>query len=358
MITIDDVRDKMLSLDQVREQLATTEPLVEVRLTRNDDLRFHLEPGWNHDSRSLEAEAPVDATVRADGREFTLTKGALLEATRLCGLTSAYVQRTPARLVEPVLNWFFDGGTTTDYKALVVNGQVSGISKASVQPFSNLRLTDAVLGAVEHRYGAGEVLADRKFWHDLRSTTLRLVVPEHQRMIEHTGTDNDSWSVGVEILNSLSGDHSTSLQGYLFRYWCTNGSTDTHATSGTWSRRDGQGDEVYEWARHAVDDVLGGLEGTLDRVQEMANTSIQGETVQILQDVFTRYRVPTQQRQDITNAMVETPHLTEYSLMQAVTAAANSPELSPNVVNQLLRAGGNLPHALSSRCESCRRMTS
>jgi hypothetical protein len=357
MIAIDDVRDHLLTLDQVRETLETTEPLTDVRLTRNDEVRFHLENGWNHDSKTLEGVAAVDATLRVGGKEYALTKDALLEAARVCGLTPKYVQRTPARLVEPVLNWYFQDGTDVDYKALVVDGRVFGVTKASLQPFSNLRLMNEVLAAVAHRYGAGEVLADRKFTHSLRKTALRLIVPEHQRVIEHTGTDNDSWSVGVEITNSLAGEHATSFQGYLFRYWCTNGSVDTHATSGTWSRRNGSGDDVYEWARNAVDDVLGGLEGTLDRVQEMADTSIQGEAVVILRDVFKRYRVPAPQQQVITNAMVETPHLTEYSLMQAVTSAANNPELSASLVDQLLRAGGNLPHALSSRCESCRRMT-
>jgi hypothetical protein len=150
----------------------------------------------------------------------------------------------------------------------------------------------------------------------------------------------------------------TSLQGYLFRYWCANGATDTHTTSGTWSRKHGQGDEVYDWARAAVDDVLGGLEHTLDRVQDMADTSIQGETAAVLGAVFEHYRVPAAQRQSITAAMVDVSTLTEYTLMQAITAAANTVDLPAGVVDHLLRAGGNLPHTLSHRCGSCRQLLS
>jgi len=101
---------------------------------------------------------------------------------------------------------------------------------------------------------------------------------------------------------------------------------------------------------------LGGLEHTLDDVQVMADTSIQGETVDVLRDMFEQYRIPIPQRDNIINSMVDETNLTMYSLMQAVTSAANNTDLDPVLVDRLLMVGGDLPHAVAGRCDSCRRL--
>ncbi len=357
--TIDQVRDKLLPLDEVQATLGLTEPLATKSLSavERTQVHFRLEPGWNHELDTQDGLTLVDAYLTLDHSEFQLTKDAALEATSAVGLPKAYVTRAPAGLIEPQLNWWYqEGRLPTEYKAMTIRDRIVALNKASILPFSNLQLTDAVLTGIRNKYGDGEVLVDKKFTHSLRSTIVRIVVPEKQRVIERTGTDNDSWSVGVEIRNSLVGEHPTSIEGYLFRYWCTNGCTDTHSSSGTWSRRAGQGGEVYEWARSAVDGVLGGLEHSLDDVQAMADTSIQGETVDVLRDMFEQYKIPVPQRDQIINSMVDETNLTMYSLMQAVTSAANNPELDPVLVNRLMMVGGDLPHAVSGRCEACRRL--
>jgi hypothetical protein len=323
-----------------------------------EPVRFRLEPGWNHALDAADGLARVDAYVSIGRREYQLTKDAALETTSACGLPRAYTVRTPAALIEPQLNyWYTDNHMPTKYKALAREDTVLAVSKDSLLPFSNQRLVTEVLQGIEDKYGAGEVLVDKsKFQHTLRTTRLRLIIPEKQRVIERTGTDNDSWSVGLQIMNSLAGEHPTSIDGYLFRFWCTNGCVDTHASSGTWSRRAGQSEEVYEWARAAVDGVLGGLESSLDAVQVMADTSIQGETVDVLRDVFTRFRVPVPQRTAIINSMVDETNLSMYSVMQAVTAVANQADVSPETADRLMTIGGQLPYAVAGRCDSCRQL--
>lgn len=358
--TIDDVRDRMLTLDQTREILATTEPLTTVSFaTESQPVRFRLEPGWNHNLVAAGGLDPVDAYVSVGQREYQLTKDAALEVTSGCGLPRAYVLRTPAALIEPHVNYWYggDGNMPIKYKALAREDRVLAVNKDSVLPFSNQRLVTEVLRGIENTYGTGEVWVDRtKLQHSLRSTKLRLIIPERQRVIERTGTDNDSWSVGLQVANSLAGEHPTSIDGYLFRYWCRNGAIDTHASSGTWSRRAGQTEEVYEWARAAVDGVLGGLEHSLDAVQTMADTSIQGETVDVLRDVFTQYRVPVPQRTAIINSMIDETNLSMYTVMQAVTAVANQSDLNPETADRLMAIGGHLPYAAAGRCGSCRRL--
>lgn len=366
-ITIDQMREKLRPLDEVRQILAASEPLSSHEFTIDPTIRFQLDPSWNHGLDARDGTEIVNASVSfgADPyiQQFPLTKDALLEATSICGLSKSYVSRCPAELVEPQLNfWFREGllGKTVgprDFQLLVTSGVGSAITRATIRPFSNLRLLDEAVRGIEDKFGKGEILVDYKFTHSLRRTHLRLILPDQMRNIERSGTPDDFWSVGLQIRNSLIGAEQTRIDGYLFRWVCTNGAIDTRATSGAWSRRGhSTDDEVYEWARSTVDEVLGGLEPSLDAVQGMVDIPIEGEANEVLRDVFTHYRVPLPERARIIENMVESDQLTMYGLMAAVTQAANDPNLDPSHVESLLRLGGDLPHASTSRCDACRRL--
>lgn len=368
-ITVETMKSKLLSLDQVRTRLATTEPLATEHFTVGDAIRFTVEPGWNH---GIDAKAGTELvsvwahTGKGAGyvKDFQLTKDALLEATSLTGMNKTFAVKCPAILLEPQLNYWFQEGLADkrirDYQLLIANGMGAAITRASIVPFSNLRLVDEAIDAIEARYGKGEVFADYKFTHTLRKTHLRLIIPESMRTLENTGTEDDTWSIGVQVKNSLTGYEQTSVDGYMFRWFCTNGATDTHATSGAFTRRGGsehRESEVYEWARHAVDDVLGGLEGTLNAVQELTDIPLGQDPQAVLRDVFAYYHVPVAERQRII-AWLEatTTPLTMYTLMAAVTEVANDISLEPSHIENLLRLGGDLPHAATSRCDACRRL--
>jgi hypothetical protein len=362
-VTVQDAYDngKLLDLDTVRERLAKSEPMAAVGFPVSDRIGFRIESGWNWDAETVDGDALVQAFLTIDNSEYQMSKDALLEATSLCGLPQAYVMKTPARLIQPHLNFWYKGGfdDTKEYKALVVGGtNCLAITRGTISPFSNLRLLDATLESVEEKYGKGTVYVDNKFEHSLRQTSLRLVIPEYLRVMEGTGTDNDTWSTGVQILNSLIGASQTSIDGYMFRYWCSNGAIDIAANSASkWSRRSGGQDEndVMEWARAAVDDVLGGLEATLDKVQAMTEMNIEGNAMAVLEEVFNTYRIPGQARQLVLANMVDEDNLTMYALMQAITAAANHPDVNPQHILGLLEAGGALPHQAADRCDSCQR---
>jgi hypothetical protein len=77
----------------------------------------------------------------------------------------------------------------------------------------------------------------------------------------------------------------------------------------------------------------------------MTSISLQGTTRETLREMFRQYGVPTAQRDAITANMLEDTELTMYSLMQAITQAANSSDLSPAQVTQLMEIGGDIPFA-------------
>lgn len=361
-ITIDDVKDKLLTLDDVRETLGRTEPLSTYEFeVGGNSVAFRLEEDFNHGLKATEADAPINAFVTVGGTELQLTPDALYGLAGEAYMTKGYVQNYPAEQVAEGLNYQFNTGLHgKDFKILAVgNRKAAAMTRGALQPYSNLQFLEIALNAIEKQYGAGEVFADYKFVHNLKQTHLRLIVPEHVRVMHNTGTDNDTWSAGIQIKNSLNGDEQTEFNGYLFRYWCTNGAIDTmNSSNSVWSRRGaaGKGDAVYEWARDAVDEALSGLEGSFDAVQALTDISIEGTAAEALEGVFNTYKIPGAERIHITKNMVNEDEMTMYSLMQAVTQAANNADVKPHIVDSLMRAGGGLPFlAAEGRCGSCHR---
>lgn len=357
VVTVDEMRDKLLSLETVRTSLEASEPVTSVPISIDESTSFRIEPHW---AAGIETGTEVvPAWVSIGGQEFQLTAEGLLDITSIVGLTKAYVQKTPVSLLMPHLDYWFKFALADgmEHKLLTSAGIGSAVTRQSVVPFSNVQLLDIALDGIRSAYGDGEVLVDYKFNHDLKSTRMRLIVPSYRREILNTGTDLDEWSTGIQISNSLTGAHATELSGYLFRWWCTNGATSTAASSGAWRRKRGHGgSEVYEWARTAVDAILRDLEPSLDAVQHLADTPIRGEVTEVLTDVFNRYSLPASVRRNIISQMVEEDNLTMYAVMQAITQVANSEDLNPAQVDAIMRVGGDFAEHAHSRCDSCRRM--
>jgi hypothetical protein len=83
---------------------------------------------------------------------------------------------------------------------------------------------------------------------------------------------------------------------------------------------------------------------------------VAGETVEVLRDIFTTYRVPTPLRNSIIEGMVESENLNMYAVMQAITQAANSTGMDPGHIEQLMMVGGDLAYQAHTRCDGCHRL--
>jgi hypothetical protein len=367
-ITVETMRDKLLSVDHVRTILKQTEPMTAHPFTVGDSIRFRAEQGWNHGMNVTAGNDPVGIFVTLNrgrfAREFQLTRSTLEETCMAFGFRRDYVKDCPAELLTPHMNYWFREGLLTqprkkkDFQFLVSDDSAVAFARQSLLPFSNLKLLDQALSGIQAKHGNVEVLVDYKFSHTLRATYLRLIVPNGYRILTDTGTAEDVWSTGIQIKNSLTGSTQTSIEGYLFRWVCTNGQIDTHANQGVWTRKPTATEaEVYQWARQAVDDVLGGLEGSLDKVQELTSLRIDGRLSDTLRDVFEHYKIPIHQRSKIIKHLEEYDgEITMYVIMNAITQVANDSTLEATTVDSLLRVGGDLPYTASQRCGACRRL--
>jgi hypothetical protein len=366
-VDIEEMRSKLLTLDDVRERLATTEPLSD-RVFEAPHAQVRLEDGWSAGEDTALANAWLRISdPEAESAEYRLTTQAALEVGAFCRLPRELQKDAPVDLVQTWVNRILTENLARykQVKLLVRPGEDIGtaLTNHTIQPYSNLRFLEIMLDGIADAYGAeagSEVLADYKFHHDLERTNLRLIVPGTQRFITGTRVADDTWSAGIQFRNSLAGIEQTAVEGYLFRWWCTNGCTDTLAQVPALSRRSTPTPEdAYEWARESVDEILGQLEGSFDAVQSTTAIPVAPDQVAAtVRDLFAEHGVPSRQRERIISELADVGEdMTVYDVMNAVTVVANADGVSPDATEQLLRLGGHIAHAASSdRCNECRRI--
>jgi len=363
-ITVEQMRSKLLTVEQAQQRLSLTEPLNRAMFTVGDSVRFEAQADFNHGLSAKVGNEPVGVWVTLNRKDrYQLTRDALEETCQGFGFRREYTRDCPADLLVPHMNYWYREGMFSarkgkDFQFMVNGGLAAAFTKQGSAPFSNLALLDQALSSIEAKYGSVEVLVDHKFSHNLRRTRMRLVIPNAHQVLADTGTAGDVWSRGVQVDNSLTGTTQTKIEGYLFRWVCTNGQIDAQATTGVWTRRrDTSEAEVYDWARQAVDEALSGLDGAFDAVQRLTTIGIDGNLSDTLRDIFEHHRIPIQQRSKIISVL-ETyeGEITMYVIMNAITQVANEEGMDPAAVDALLRVGGDMPYTADQRCGACHRL--
>jgi hypothetical protein len=353
MVAYAEMKEKLLTLDQAKERLASTEPLDVQYIAAEEGTRvkFRFDPEWALTLDTTHGTSPVQATVSVNGTEHQLTKDAVLTAASAFGLPGSHAKVLPSQLMENEMNYWFSAGMGKNKFNLLTVGQDSvaaAFVKPSRRPFSNLRLLEALEQQIRRRRGVTEVRVDYKFSHSLGKTDIRLILPEFRHAID-SATENDQWSAGIHLSNSLIGKSQTGIEPYLFRWVCTNGATSSYGEGGKWNRRS-QGQEeadVLSWARTAVDEVFDNLPKKWDELQKLTQVNIEGNAADILREVFRTYGVPyTQQNEIISDLAENAEELSMYELMQSITQLANNPLLKSERADALMRIGGSIPTAL------------
>lgn len=353
-VSIDQMRPKLLTLDQVQERLSKTEPLDAVHVAPDAAaIKFKLDPDWATDLDAVADTSVVSAAMSINGKEYQLTKQAALQAAANIGLPGPYVKKMPAALIEPHLNYGYSGSLSDkEYKALTVKGNIAAFTRPTVQPFSNLQLLENAVAGLQGLYGKDvEILADYKFNNSLKRTDVRLILPSRFREITDSGMNDmqdgvDLWSAGLHLSNSAIGKTQTTIESYLFRWWCTNGETTGLDEVGTWSRRgEGTPEDVYAWAREAVDEIFSGMDERFNQIQALTSLKLQGSSLQdVIRQIFSDFDIPVAQRRQITQALADsTIPSTMYGIMNVITEAANEEGMTPEHADRLMRIGGSVP---------------
>lgn len=352
-ITLDQMKDKLLTIEQVTKLLEKTEPLATTHVSSDNNVKFRLQPDWAHGIDALDKTDLVGVHLTIDGTEQQMTKEAALQAGAHFGLTAAYAKKLPASYTEKLLNYHFGQGMGgNEFHVLGVAGNVAAFTKPTLVPFSNLQLLESVVSAIHEREGDIPIFADYKIVNSLQKTNVRLIMPTDQRVMHDTfmpdvpDTSDDVWLAGIHLRNSLTGKGQTGLEAYLFRWWCTNGATTATEGVEAWNRRaNGQNDDVYDWAREQVEEIFQGLDVRFEEVQQLAHLDVGANTTDILRQIFTEYNVPVSQRDDIRESLLQSEgQLTMYRIMNAITETANDLDMPDERRDRLMRIGGAIPN--------------
>lgn len=348
-VSIGEMRAQLKSVDWAREKLAATEPLSEIEFEAGN-AQLRLESGWGADAVALTAYTGAYLRM-SGGTEYQLTRQGALEVGAQVGIPRKVQETTDPDIMAQVVNWRLANLISgKELKALGSDDKVMAITRGTVTPFSNLQLLDIMVAGLEKKYGTGEILVDYKFSHTMEHTGMRLIVPGQQRIITGTSVADDTWSAGLDFTNSLTGLKQTEIHGQLFRWWCTNGCTDTLHAVGGLNRRGTTQEDALAWAASTVEEVLGGLEPMLDHVQGLTGQAVAGDVRSVLEGLFADYHIPSRDRHRVIEAMAEDEEMTAYSLMQAVTQAANLDGVPDRDRMRLMRMGGSIAGSHSARC--------
>lgn len=362
--------DALLTLEEAREILGTTEPMGEVLFATGKDEEdldaAAPEVSYGEDWVVPGVTSPTQAWLElpGGGQTFQLTFQAAQQVGSLCRINKGQQLFWPPSLLEQAVNWALAKGLkrrdikllTAGYGTDQAGEQVPlavAQARGAVEVFSNLKLLDVVSQCLQHRYGVGEdkIRVDYKLQHDLEATAFRVIaltdLPYMPR--ESDGEDMDRWYPGVQVRTSVIGLKQTIIDGYLWFEGTTGGVVDIAHSAGGFARRGAPRGGVYEWAAESVTDVIKGLDEFAEGLQPMAKLGLGGPVSVVLEDLFAQYSIPKAQKTRITETLADEAPETIYELVVFISRAANLEGLRFTDVENMLETAGHLIHT-HGRC--------
>jgi hypothetical protein len=373
--------DQMLTVDEARERLAVTEPLEFITFyTCEPGTEMHYGKGWPDG----ELTGPSSAWLTVpDGTVYQLTRQCASQVGSVARVNQKYAEWLPPGLLSVNVTWALTEGLrkkSGDGMELKLLHAGTGRNeedtediplavaqtRATVEPFSNVELLNAVLLAVRAKLGneaADGALVDYKFYHDLEHTSFRVVVPLAQQVIVGTGTEDDAWCFGIEVTNSLIGLKQTTVSGYLFRFATLAGLTDIEHAAGGFSRRGSTPQAAYNWAAEAAGEILGGIEAAFAGLQALPDNIVDGEYGSVMDQYFRLCPVSKDLQLRIVTDLEETPatELNMYDLAAVSAEAANLDGSTWRDVRTVHDLAGFIVHQGGGMCDGtiengCRRL--
>ena len=356
--------ESLYSVDEARN-LLDSNVTSSITLDEHTKAAFEAPVVWPVEDFSMfDDDESTGAGLTVGGHEYEFTKKALLDFTSKFHLSKKYVSLLPPSLLTPQMDYWVTANEQ-DIRLLVNGDTIIGVSKSPSAPlFSSESVFDYAVSALHDATGVlpSEMYVDYKLTASLDETAFRLILPglstfqiESQRA---SATKPDLWNYGISVRHSQSALFPTSVEGYLFSWWCTNGSIATHAASGKFDRRSHEADlsVLGEWLTEKIEDISVDMPHQFEDIAALTGISLKGEMTEAADSVFKRYRVPTVAREAVLANLVESDDWSAYGLMNAVTQAANPSDVDEKLRNLLFRAGGDMAAAFSNRCDTCHRI--
>lgn len=361
-ISAEDMPD-LLTIDEGLATIAASDsPEFRDFVSDGSGPKMDFETGWNSGILDRPMDDLVPVQMKFQDETFPMTRAALQELTSQVGLLKNYVAKTPDSLVSPHIDYWMKN-MDNKHRVLIEDGAIVSLCKPSKHdPFPSLPLAEGVVSAMSEKLGVdvSELKVDYKLSADRDRVAARFVAPVQKTIQSSRGglSVADDWSVGIQLMTSLSGATRLSLSGYLFAWWCTNGATTTHAETTKFTKRADGTDlvDALEWTEGSVDAVLDGIGHELEAVAELTEVSVKGDLSQVMHEVFAQTPTPVNLRENVLMNVAEMEDMTAYGLMNAVTVGANRLDMEDRHRQLLMGMGGDMTRLFGDRCSSCHRL--
>jgi hypothetical protein len=379
----------MLSVRVVREQLAAFDSLSSsCHWTGTDQIEVVYGKGWTE----TELTEATSAWLKADNRVYQLTRQAAGQLASTCRVNRKFGEWLPPELLSMAVTWALREGLGEKEIKLLLSGRgepgpfwtapepaegqelspeeleppacplAVAQTRATVEPFSNVELLDAVIMAARAAFGdaaAEAALIDYKFFSDWEHTSFRVVFPDVQQTVDG---DEDAWCYGIEVTNSAIGLKQTTLTGYLFRFSTTGGLVDIENAAGGYNRRGSTPEAAYAWAAESAGEIFGGMEPAFDGLRQLMTSDVDGDLDTVMGQLFHDSPVSKELKLRVLEDLEMNPEqLTMLHLADAASVAANVEDSTWRDVRTLHDLAGHILHQGGGMCRGqlesgCRRL--
>lgn len=305
------------------------------------------------------------------GERFGVTQDAYMQAAKEIGLTAKYADETPIDLMLRNLNYWFNN-KGQERKALVHNTKAVSIVRPGTVVYSTIDLVSAM---VEELEGLGHVdLFFDKVSHTIDETQFVLVINDWERVMPN----GDVLKGGFQFQNSIIAKKPLLITPVLWfdaaGYYGTSMSAMNHAQ---WNRKldparsdddpfeDALGLEegetpydVYQWMHSTVKDLYGTLNREAVLVQNLTSQRMGAHAGSLVNDIFTRFRVPAKLQEAVAEEYAGQQDQTLYDLWKSIATVSGGEECTEKLNQQrhmMIVAGEVAAHPES--CGSCHRLT-
>lgn len=309
--------------------------------------------------------------VLVGGERFGVTQDCYVQAAKEIGLTPKYAENTPIDLMLRNLNYWFNN-LAAERKALIHGTKAVSIIRPGTVVYSTI---DLVTAMVEELEGLGHTdLFFDKVSHSIDETQFVLVINDWER----TMPNGDTLKGGFQFQNSILAKKPLLVTPVLwFDSAGLYGTSMSDLNHAQWNRKldpsrseddpfeDALGMEesetpydVYQWMHSTVKDLYGTLNREAQLVQNLSSRRMGAHAGSLVNDIFTRFRVPAKLQEAVTEEYAGQQDQTLYDLWKSVATVAGGEECTEKLNQQrhmMLVAGAIAAHP--EACNSCHRLT-
>ena len=339
-----------VSLDQITGLLAPYENMQEVELPSS--VKFHYD-----DSEDVE-QRKMTLVVPGSTQDYKVDYNGYKKAMRLAGFPEAVINKYPIPLMLEPLNWGFQNRAGDKVKAFVQNEHLVAFVKPNLELVSTQKLVNKIFDGV-----GGDAVCER-LDHNLQYTNCSILVPMKSRewideRLQKGGHErlNDVVVGGISFQNSLMGESTMEVTGYVYRLVCSNGLISAEAKY-KWSRKT-ETVELDNWFEERVRACFEALDHEFDKIENLRGMEItEGHRAQVLTNVFQEYELSDKMRHNVLAKMADEPPRHMWDVVNAITNIANDEEYqeNPHTIRRIQTIGGDITSKLHV-CETCYSVT-